>query len=776
MDLCEEWQCDFHKWDKDCALVSQYYSGKKMETPEDEDVLGLVTHHNYQFGRETINRAKEETFSFWTTPRLLMQFRLKTFNGSPREKKKIEERFSTIVDKLVRKRDSQFMFEMEELADRGTLHGDAVLCFHPQGQDWRPFQAKIITDKNSPQNPHNDNFFRWAVYHELEMGAALEGIANDEPGWTKAAKPFLEAVFNKRYNYPEVNGHSHFDAALTMYRNESPEEWDGDLGNDLSSFCETNLKTFYYFEKDFSKAKDGKIPVDLSIISRVEGITSHDGKQVKSSDLPDPLLFHEKDVYDSSLRAIHDFIQDSNLGVQDKNFTTIKGLGHLNYTANRMVNILNSSLINSAIEANTVTFQFTEGGGDQRKLEDFVKNGYKAYSILPAGLDFAQKPKLNLGANESIAAIRHIESLGAANAVSQTGQSQGTRDELRVNAAQRHQQDQKIANNRGRVYSMKIERAVSEMGMRICEGLTQDAYDGRAKRDMDWLKEEMKLQEVDWSWFQTDNIEIHYPRLNGDGDPEKRFQIVSEQMRNIGVYSPEKRPEILRDWHAALTDNWQEADEFFLQDGPPADQQALAMDKAATMMTLGQVVPTTKNDVPEAQIPVLLGLLQQQVDIGTQQGAFTPQQYQGGLAIGQHIAQLILTMEQQGSRQSAQIFSAELQRISTEAQGPANNLKAQQEQQQDPKAIAALQDSELKQRKQNLEEQKFGLDIEKSQLRQQGQDRRQQFNEYMQQSNLAAGESKQVHKEEIDSAKLEIERLRAELDAAKVAIKANNDR
>lgn len=754
-DQCEQWQRSSKDWDHDCATVGSYYSGRKSETEEDEDTLGLVHHSNYLIGRDQILKAKDEELAFFEAPRNLMNFRLKQFNGSPREKKRQEQRFTKIVDRAVRELDDTFMYEVAQLADRKAVHGDAVIGWPPEGEDWRPFCAKILTEKDAPQNPYSDNFMRWAMYSTIEMSEVLEGVANKQQGWTKQAKKFLKAYY-KKVSKQTKEGGTTFDQVLVMIRNQSKEELSSSGNSDVWDFYSSTLKVFYFYEKDFSKADEGKVPVNLSIVSRVEFLES---KEDDKPALPDPLLFQHEGAFDDVQHAIHSFVQDSNLGVADPTWHTIKGLGHLNYEADRMVNILTSAMVNSSIDRNTPLFQMGSDGSDPKEIQEFIRDGYQAYSMIPSGIEFADKSKMGMSIGDSISAIQNLQSIAARNSTPHTGQSDTPKDELRINAARRHQQELKVANNRGRQNSRMVARFVRELGRRICEDLKDESFKGRARRQIDAIKSECDQDRVQWEYFFPENVEITYTRLTGDGDPELRRQIASERMKNIGVYSPEKRKEVLIEWSVSLDGDWEKAEQDFEGDGSPsADQQAIALDKMATMMTLGIPTPITVEDVPESQVPVMIQYLQMLVQQGEQRGAFTPEEDKGVITIGQHSLQLIDLIKEQGATQVAQVFETDLQRVLTEAQGPSNNLQAQQEAQNDPAQEKEMRELELKERNQQLNEAKFEVDVQKSVARQGGQDRRAQFNEYQQNSRLALERTKAEHKEEMDKAAIDLKR------------------
>lgn len=780
LDLCERWQDASRSWDKDCATVSGYYSLKKVETEEDEHTLGLIQHHNYGIGRDLLKTALDEEFAFFEAPRTLMNFKLKTFDGSLREKQRQELEFSKAVDALLREKDPMFLEEIQEMCDRKTIHGDPVMCWHPEGEDWRPFHGKILAEADSPQNPYDDNFTRWAIYQSIQISDVLEGIANDNVGWTSQAKPFLEAYYKAKMKEVDSEGTT-FDQLLTMIRRESPEEYEFIIGNNggeqgvhdyessdwpanIKEFFSSTIKVFYFYEKDFSQAKDGKTPINLSIVSRVEMLKS---KDKESADIPDPLLYHHKEAFESVERAIHEFVQDASLGVQDRTWNTIKGLGHLNYDADRMINILTSSMVNSAIDKNTPLWEIGDGS-DGKKIQEFIKNGFQAYGIIPQGLSIQDKSKLGMSINDSIAAIQQIQQISRKNSIGQTGQSDAPQDELVFNAQRRSQQDTRVSNNRGRVNARKIFRFLSEQGRRICQDLIEKNFDGRPRRQIDQLITELNFKEVQWEWFHPDNVTVTYARLSGDGDPQLRQQIARENVSQIGIFPPESRKEILIEWYASRTGDFERAEELFGGDEVSADQVSLAMDKMSTMMILFKPVPPTSEDVPESQIPIMLSFLEEQVAKGNQQGGFTEQQYMGGIAIGQHVAQLIMAMEQQGQTQAANVFAQELQRISTEAQGPANNfLQQQQKQQGSPEDVRAERELALKEREQDRREITTEVDIQKAQARQKGQDQRADFNEFQQNSRLALSESDQNFKHELALVKEERERLKMELDRLK---------
>lgn len=765
LDRCEDWQEGFFTWDEDCRMVSSFYSGKKVETEEDEDTLGLVQHANYQTGRQRIQQAKEEELASFLNVRTLMRFRLKQYDPSlpPTAKKQAEEIFTKIVDKLVREKDTKLLYELDLMSDRKTIHGDPVMIYPPEGEGWRPFFGKLLTDSDAPQNVHDDNFFRWAIYADLQIGEVLQAIANDELGWTKQAKPFLKAIFDKRYksHNPEEEDSSYFNDALSMVRDLSPEEYaeeGGHVGEYLDTFCTHTLKVFHFYEKDFSDPSNG-VPVDLSIVARVDPDW---GTEEDDTSLPDPMLYYQKAAYPSVKNCIYDFVADANLGVLDKTWTTIKGLGHLNFTPDVMINRLVSSMNNQAIDQNTPLWEVATDA-DIRKMEKWINQGYGANTLIPQGLSFADKSKQGMNIRDAIQVIGQLQSLSSENAIAQAIQSEAPRDELRINAGNRHQRDARVANNRSKIDTQKKNLFFGEMGRRIAQDLTQRDFDGEAGEQMEWLRSELTNEGVQWEYFFPDNVEITYSRLNGDGDPEQRLQIASVALQNIGLIPPDQRNEVLMEWWAALTGDWEQAERFYgRKDGEaPTDQVVKAMSKAGAMMELGQPFPIEDDDVPEQQLPVLVGILEKVKNEAVQVGYFEPAKAQGAIAVGQHAMLLVQRLEQIGQKQIANFFGQEIQRISTEARAPIANMQKRQEAMQDP----SNQIDQAKLQLQAQAEQRKGLEFQEkvraTQTREEMAEQRQLDNKFLQMNQLELQKKTSQRKELEAEQKILTDRLAA---------------
>lgn len=245
LDVLNRWQEDFLAFDSDCATVSSYYSGKIMETPEDQDTLGLVDHSNYKVGAAGLVKAKEETLSSFTKPHRLARIKfLETPDDlTPIEKKGQEQKLEKVIDQLLRDWDLVFADEFSQMVDRHVMHGDAIMIFPPEDEGWRPFSAKILTDHDAPQNVHDDNFTRWAVYADLQIGEALTGIANEAEGWMPSAEKFIRSLWERRYDAVDVVDSvgpstpyvSTYDDMLSLVEYVSPEEWaaQGEVGANL---------------------------------------------------------------------------------------------------------------------------------------------------------------------------------------------------------------------------------------------------------------------------------------------------------------------------------------------------------------------------------------------------------------------------------------------------------------------------------------------------------------------------------------------------------------
>lgn len=761
MSLINDWQEDDVDWAHDCAIVSQYYSGDVAETEEDQDTLGLVDHANYRVGKETIEKARDETLAAFTKPHRLATIKYYDFDGTPVEKKSAESRVTKVVDQLLRDWDLSFAHEFAQMVDRHVMHGDAVMMFPPEDEGWRPFNARIITDRDAPQNTQDDNFARWAVYSDLQIGEALTSIAKERDGWMTGAKQFIKGLWERRYDGIDSKSGlgasfvSTFDDMFSMVEHISPEEWatNGETGKNLCEFYNSRFRVFYYYQKDFSNPEEG-IPVDLYIVARVQ--PRFNGEEDTSWYKGDPLLYARKGAYEKVEHAIVDFVLDTKLGVDHPTWSTIGGLGHTNYNADRFSNLLMSSMVNHAIDMNTQLYEIGDAA-DHREIEKFIKEGYQANSIIPAGASYVDKSKSGGSIGDTITAISFLRQQANSSAVGHTGRSLASPDELRVNAVDRQQQDLRTASNRGVLFARKLRILVQEIVRRLAREIEFGEYFGRQEKQVQRLIKELKRQNVDLLYFTEENINVSYSKLTGDGDPQQRRARVNEMVARIGLVPAEARNDVLRAWFAEVMDDWELADEVYenAEELEPG-QQERAISKAADMMRLGIPQVVTKEDVPETQLQTLLPILDGMAQRATAAGAFGSQEeLTGFMAIGQYAARLASTLDQRGQKDLANQFMAELQRISTMAQGPANNLQRQQESQQDPKLLIDQGKLDLSVRNQALKEAEFGYRQQKDATVQQAKDRQQGFNEFVQ--------SRRVLTEE---ERLQLDRLNAERDRA----------
>lgn len=745
LDICDGWLEEFEAWDEDCAVVSKFYSGAVIESPKDQDVLGLINHKNYQSGRKTIEQAREETLSQITGPQRLMSFKLKDFGDrTPAEKDRHEQIYSQLVDSMIRTKDPVFMDEMKKMVDRHVVHGDALMMFDPDG--WRPRACKILTDIDSPQNVHDDNFCRWALMRDLQMSEVLDAIKDDAEGWTGHARKYLTDEWDRVYKKVEdgVYGNE-FDRALDMYCSLSPEEWEsqGQTGGRLCEFTTRRFKAYYFFQKDFSSGKSAyETPVDLYIVARFKGREDTTG---------DPLLFKLKGAYPSVREAVYEFVLDSNLGVLDPSWGTIKGLGHLNYTPDVMVNILTSILTNSAIDKATPLWQVVNAS-DLKMIQKFIKNGFKANQVLPAGINFVDKGKQGVQVGEALNLITFMQAQGVNNATGYTANSApSSKDELRVQSLNRQRNDQRVASNRATEFARKINFLLQEVGRRIADMLYST---DELCPQMEELKRELLRLGVEIEWFYPENLDISYVRLAGDGDPERRLLISENLLARISLYPDEYRPTILKEYHAALTGNWEEAQQIFGQgDQTSTDAQVLAFTKAATIMELASPLPITAEDLPQISLPVIVATLNAVVGRAEQAGQFEPDKFAGFVALGQYGVMMIQKLESYGQNQLGRTYEGQIQELSRRAQGPYNAmLEAQQAKQQelDQETLLKLQ---LEDRKVAVQEGKLQNDVQKTQAKGIDASRGRDFQEY------------QKTKESLrQDDKLELEKIRLQAD------------
>lgn len=763
LSLVQDWQEDDVDWAHDCAVVSKYYSGQIAESQEDQDVLGLTDHANFRIGKDAISKAKDETLAAFTKPHRLAQIKLREVpeEVTPIIKKSIEARITKAVDQLLREWDPSFYHEYEQTSDRHVVHGDAVMIFPPEDEGWRPFNARILTDRDAPQNPHDDNFSRWAIYADLQIGEALSAIAAGHEGWQPHSKKFIKSLWERRYDAIDAQSGtkasfiSTFDDMFSLVEFVSPEEWaaQGDVGLNLVEFYNSRFRVFHYFQKDFSDPSKG-IPVDLYIVARVEPrMSALEGEDWYDGD---PLLYAQKGAYERIEHAIADFVLDTKLGVENPTWSTIGGLGHTNYNADRFTNLLTSAMVNDAIDKNTPLMEVADST-DARMMEKFIKEGYRANSIIPAGASFVDKSKNGVSIGESLQMIGFLQQQANNNAVSLTGRSAPQQDELRINAAQRQQQDARTQSNRGVMFARKMRVLVQEIVRRIAREIHYGEYFGRQEEGIEKLKEELRRQDIDLSLFTEDNIVVSYSKLTGDGDPEQRRARINEMISRIGLVPAEARNDVLKAWFAEVMDDWELADEVYegQQELEPG-QQERAISKASDMLTLGMPHVVTKDDVPETQLQVLIPIMDGLVQAAVEQGQFSDAaQIKGFMAIGQYAANLASVLDQRGQKDLADQFMKEIQRISTEASGPYNNFQASQQAQQDPKLAIEQEKLRMQDQKNQLSFAEFQYRQQKDQVQQGMKQRQQGFNEFVQARRVLTEEER-----------LKLDQLRAERERA----------
>ena len=734
LDICQKWQEESADWDADGSLVSEYYSGAIAETAEDQDTLGLVDHGNFMIGRKSLVTAREETMAAFLKPKELINLKLKDFDCTPTERDFQSRELTRVVDEHIRKHDPVFMSEVERVVDRQIAHGDALMFFPPRGEGWRPYSGKILTEGDAPQNPADDNFNRWAIYSDLQIGDALAAISNDQAYWADSAKEYIKDLWERRYDIAdntspeEASYTSTFDSALDLIHTTAQGEWEnqGGLGLNLKDFYNTRFKVFYFFQKDFGGGPD--TPVDLYIVARVQ--SRHDAEDDFYDS--DPLLYTHKGAYPSVGACVVPFVLDSNIGVDSPSWGTIKGLGHTNYQADRWTNLLLSSIMNNAIDQSTPLLE-VQDHADVKMLEKFVKDGYRANSIIPAGANYVDKSKQGVNVGEALNMLGYLQSQANANASSTVGQSEGATGELRVQALGRQQQDARTASNRGELMSRRIRALCIETSFRILDELRSPMFTGREGAAIDDLRRDLKDAGVKMSWITPKNIEADYSRLVGDGDPNARRQISQELIQNIGLIPAEKRSDVLQEWFAGVTGDWQKATDLYAsEESPSPDQQALAMSKASDMMMIGQPFPVTKSDVPETQLPVFLKIGQSIVDQAVQAGQFSSEKDVVGLtAIAQHAMLLVQVLEQRNQRDLAKNFANEIQRLATEAQEPINNMRQAQAAQQDPKLQLEQAKIQLAEQREQREVATFEHKVQKDGAQLEGKQRQQGFNEIL---------------------------------------------
>lgn len=770
LDVVRQFQELDENWADDCRIVSEYYSGQVAESPQDQDTLGLTDHANFAVGKAGMVRAKEETLAAFVKPHRLLHATFRDHPGTAIEKKSAEGKMNKAIDRMLREWDLILIDEFTQMVDRHVMHGDAVMMFPPEDEGWRPFNAKILTDADAPQNAHDDNFMRWAVYTDLQIGDALTAIATGQEGWTSQAEKFIRSLWKRRYDSVDsktgqkASFVSTFDDMFSMVEHISPEEWatQGRVGANLCEFFNSRFRCFFYYQKDFTNPEEDGIPVDLYIVARVQPKLREEDDWYDG----DPLLYARKGAYSDVKHAIVDFVLDTKLGVTDPSWSTISGLAHTQYNADRFTNLLLSSQVNNSIWRNMNLFQ-VEDHTDVKMIQKFLKKGLKDGSVIPAGASYVDKSKTGGNPAEMLEMIRFLQLQANAQAVNLTGQSAAPEGELRVQAAHRQQFESRTVSNRGALFAGKMRVLVQEIGRRIARELQFGEFFGRQEQQIDRLRKELKRLKVDISLITEENLVITYSKLTGDGDPIARRERINEMIARIGLVPATARNGVLRTWFAEVMDDWELADEVYEEaEEREPEQLERALKKAADMMDLGVPHQVTQEDVPEPQLQVLVPLMDQMAQRATQDGMFRDQRdLNGFIAIGQYAANLALVLDQRGQKDLANQFMAEIQRISTMANGPANNLQAHREAQQDPRAQIEQGKLQLAAAREQREERTFQHKQAKDGAQHFAKSQQQEFNQMAQTRRIITEEER-----------LRLEQQRAQQDAINVQMKRLDDR
>jgi hypothetical protein len=425
-----------------------------------------------------------------------------------------------------------------------------------------------------------------------------------------------------------------------------------------------------------------------------------------------------------------------------------------------MTNLLVSILTNSAMDKATPLWQVVNAT-DLRMIEKFIKNGYKANSVVPAGMEIVDKGKGGSSVGEALNLITFMAAQGIDNATAHTADSAPTsKEELRMENINRHQRDARTANNRGMNFARRLDSFVRELGRRIADLLygTGDLDPGMRE-----LKEDLRLAGVEIEWFYPENIEVSYSRLAGDGDPEKRILISEAQMQRLALFPDEERPNVLKEWYAALTGDWERAEAIFGQgDRRTVDAQVMAFTKAAAIMELGSPLPITAEDLPEVSLPVILATLNAIVSKAEMAGQFAPDKFDGFMALGRYGIMMVQKLESFGRAEVARVYEGQIQELSRRAEGPANAMmeaaKAKQEQ-PDPVEMAKLQ---LEERKVGVQEGKLQFEERRNMAKGMDAQRGRDFQEYNRTKQTLQGEER-----------LALDRIRLQADMAERQARIN---
>lgn len=682
---------------EDRATVSAFYNGQPPYTQEEAEALGLGVNVNNLFGYDVMSKAKSQLMALYTKPARLFEV---TIDSAPGAMKQGWEMTATREFNRVMKKSGRMKPQYEGVAGDATMHGEGIFFF-PDVTDWcprhLPLSKRLVPSKAKMDKTELTHF---AVATELTFHDLFTYRRLKAEGWNMAN---ISTVLKQAADNAEGETGS---VARTLSDSGNPEEmeYQRQANSAVDRAFRLTLPVYYFFQ--MRPDQIGK-PYDLTILARYEEA---------NGDKKANVLYESEFAFDSINAVLHPFFMDCIVGGEAL-WGRVLGLGHLNYSLAWHVEVLLSRMMQATMEG-AMNFWQVKDANARDVIEQIM---LKHNGVLPEGVEFMQN-RVKPDFTGLMTMIQMFRQQGSTNSNALAPNDGGKNDVLEVQAIAQSDEanaagSQRVSNwfdYMNRMGDVMLSRFTNPY-IRPCDKGFSEIMDFQAA---------MKRAGIPLHMLRPTNVKVTMARIAGDGLRQQQMAEAGFLMQNINMYPPESQQKIKRRVTAAITDDYELAEQLVPIENKMSDSQAIAiMTENNTFMEQGDIlamqhttVPTHDTDVDyehlSGHLQLLQGLVMKAAQL--QKAAFTEEQMGAFQVGGAHVVAHIQKIESMGDKQGAKQAMDALTQIANAGQKMANNLQQQQKGEQgeemSPEERARLQ---LEFGKLQLQIQKFQHGVQK---------------------------------------------------------------
>lgn len=668
---------------EDEATIGNFYNGRATMSEAEAEDRGVDNMTNHLFGFDSIASAKAQLDAILTKDPNLWHVEIE--NAPPIEKDRWEQRATFHLNNAIR-RSRRFKEPWKGLTGNVTLHGRGVLCFQDD-YDWCPKLVRPLVPPNTgilardiPFAVFPDRMTMRELKDAVRHAERVQGELESESAWNLGQLQKLIRDIEENIGHEVSNDSSQITAAESAKNSQE--------GVSDSEANRLTIPVFYFYESRPDKPGRG---FDLTIIARYypknrkasPGNTAERPRQVGVE------IYNKEMAFERAEHWMHPFFIDTAIG-DETSWHRVQGLGRLNFDAD----VETEEFFNDAMEGSRENLRRmwrVQNGGDTEMLNRWLSEEGLS-NVIPEGVDAVEvnkNPNFQY-AFQVIEMLRQLSATKARGSLSNTGDK--SVDELEVQALERQgRAAAAMATRIGEIYD-NLDHLGEEVVRRFLntEILEIDSGYEEIKYFQDCLKADgipidfLKIRSRAGDRFK--NLVVKTNRAAGDGNKVQEIMVNRMLLQRLPMFNPEAQQMILRKVVASETQDHDLAEALVpREDRQPSVQQiTIANNENDTCHLRGitnYVPPIGPTDLHQIHIPEHLGGMQAMVLKGQAQG-WTVQDFHGFRCLGTHTVRHIQLLS--ASPQHAEIasaFMASLQEISQAGQQLAQQVAAQQEQQ-----------------------------------------------------------------------------------------------